>query len=52
MAENIGITVMLSSFTIVVAYGASVWRYGEEINAFCLMGAIMVMGGLWRILVS
>lgn len=41
---------MLSTFTIVVAYAVSVLRYGEGINLFCLAGACMVVGGLWRIL--
>jgi drug/metabolite transporter (DMT)-like permease len=50
MAENIGMTTMMISTTILAAYFVSVLKYHEEINIFCLVGSIFIITGLGKIM--
>jgi len=52
LSPNIGVGVMLGTFTIPVSYLVSVLRYSEQINIFCLGGSILLILGLSRILLS
>lgn len=42
---------LVNQLTVVVSYAISVLRYGEEINLFCLGGAIILFGSVYVILV-
>lgn len=52
MAENIGMTIMMGSTTIIVSYFYSVVRYSESINGFCLVGSLLIVLGLSRIVLA
>ncbi len=50
MAENIGVTSILSQISVVIGYFYSVTRYGEEINVICLLGSVLLIGSIYVIL--
>lgn len=49
LAEDVGMTTMMTSSNIVVGYIVSIIRYHEQINIFCLLGSIFIVVGLTKI---
>ena len=52
LSENIGLTIMLGCLTVLMGYAVSIIKYNEEINTFCLFGAIFILVGLSRIVMA
>ena len=51
-ATNVGVTMLLSSFTVVVSYFWSIFRYHEQVSVFCLIGSGFIVYGIYKILIT
>lgn len=49
IGNNVGLVSIVGYSTVVIAYILSILRYGERINAICMIGAIFVIGGVVKI---
>ena len=50
VSKNIGVTMMLATFTVAMGYLLSIALYGESLNYFCLAGAICIIIGVYKII--
>ena len=41
---------MVGFFALTYSYGISIFRYGEKVNIFCLLGAMFIALGIYRII--
>jgi drug/metabolite transporter (DMT)-like permease len=41
---------MLTQMTVIIGYGYSVLRYGEQLNAICLVGTILLVSGVFMVI--
>ena len=49
-AVNVGVNLMLSTFTAAVGYFYSIVLYGEKLNFFCVTGSICILIGMYKII--
>lgn len=50
LSENTGVCSILSQFTVIIGYGYSVFRYGEPLNAICILGTILMVYGVFKVI--
>lgn len=41
---------MLTQITVIIGYGYSVFRYGEKLNAICVVGTILLLTGVFMVI--
>ena len=46
LSENTGVCSMITQVTVIIGYGYSVFRYGEPVNPVCLVGTVLLIGGV------
>lgn len=51
VSPNTGISMMLAQTNILFVYMISTLRYGEDINLICLLGAVMMVGSIYIVLI-
>lgn len=52
MIQNTGVLTMLGFISVILGYFVSVFKYKEQINIFCIIGAILILFGLGKILLK
>ena len=52
LSKNTGIMMMITLTNVVWAYFVSIFRYGESQNVICILGILLVIGGVWKSLFS
>ena len=51
ISPNTGVSTMITQLNILYVYFVSTIKYDEAINMVCLIGAMMLMGALYVILI-
>lgn len=46
-AKNVGVTIMIGFSVVLFAYFFSIFRYHQKVNIFCLLGAFLLVAGIW-----
>jgi uncharacterized membrane protein len=41
---------MITQMTVIIGYGYSVLRYGEKLNAICVVGTILLVTGVFMVI--
>lgn len=41
---------MITQMTVIIGYGYSVFRYGEKLNAICVLGTILLVTGVFMVI--
>ncbi len=41
---------MLTQMTVIIGYGYSVFRYGEQLNGICVVGTILLVTGVFMVI--
>ena len=52
LSENIALTTIMAFNTVIVAYGISVFKYGETIDAISVFGTVLVLGGVGMVILN
>lgn len=52
MTQNTGVVTMLVFVGVIVGYIISVFRYNEQVNIICVIGAGLIVYGLKKILIK
>lgn len=50
LSENPGVCSMLTQMTVIIGYGYSVFRYGEQLNGICVLGTILLVAGVFMVI--
>ena len=41
---------MITQMTVIIGYGYSVFRYGEQLNIICVLGTILLVSGVFMVI--